>query len=144
MTLAGATSRRDGLIYSERIEGPQNGDPKEDGVPSFAIFNLLQDGILLQGPLINRIEPLMVTLSKFGYSVSVFEARVGSGRLFATGLNLLSGSPEGSYLLDQFVTYTRSHDFAPRKKMAISELKNAMKQTAAADAFETSSREGIA
>ena len=118
---------------------------RKTGCPPSPSLTCCRIGITVsQGPLINRIEPLMVTLSKFGYSVSVFEARVGSGRLFATGLNLLSGSPEGSYLLDQFVTYTRSHDFAPRKKMAISELKNAMKQTAAADAFETSSREGIA
>jgi hypothetical protein len=95
---------------------------------------------LLQGPLINGIEPLMATLSKLGYSVSVFETRVGSGRLFATGLNLLSGSPEGSHLLDQFVAYTRSNDFAPRTSMSVSDLRGAIKQNAAANRLTGSSK----
>ena len=114
--------------------------PAKDGVPSFAMFSLMHDAVLLQGALVNNIEPLMATLSKLGYSVSVFETRVGSGRLFATGLNLLSGSPEGSYLLDQFVAYTRSHDFAPRTSMSVSDLRGAIKQSSAVNRLGSSSK----
>jgi beta-galactosidase len=101
--------------------------PSKDGVPSFAMFGLIHDAVLLQGQLVNRIEPLMVTLSKLGYSLSVFETRIGSGRLFATGLDLLSGGPEASYLLDQFVSYCGSHDFSPRKSMTLSDLRARIK-----------------
>lgn len=104
--------------------------PSKGGVPSFAMFGLIHDAVLLHGQLVNRIDPLIVTRSKLGYSVSVFETRIGSGRLFATGLDLLSGSPEGSYFLDQFVSYRRSHDFSPRKSMTLSDLRAGIKSIA--------------
>jgi hypothetical protein len=71
------------------------------------------------------------------------ETRVGSGRLFATGLNLPFGSPEGSDLLGQFVGYTRSHDFAPRTSMSLSALRGAIKQISAANRLTGSSKARI-
>jgi beta-galactosidase len=106
--------------------------PSKDGMPSLAIFGLLRDAVLLEGQLINHVEPLMVTLSERGYSVSVFETRLGAGRLFATGLNLLSGNPEGSYLLDQFVSYVRSRDFAPKKSISLPDLNETIRRSSAA------------
>jgi hypothetical protein len=41
-------------------------------------------------------------------------ARVGEGKLLATGLNLVSDNPEAVYLLDQFIRYARSEQFAPK------------------------------
>jgi hypothetical protein len=75
----------------------------------------------------------MGTLSKLGYSVRAFEAIVASGRFFTTGLNLLSGSPEGSCLFDPFGIYIGTPDFAPRMKTILAELKAALKQDATSD-----------
>jgi hypothetical protein len=118
--------------------------PGKDGLPSFAIFGLLHDAVLLQGPLVNHIDPLMVTLSKRGYSVSVFETRVGSGRLFATGLNLLSGTPGGTYLLDQFVSYSRTRDFTPRRNITVTDLRAATKRSPAVSRKNNISKRSIA
>jgi Glycosyl hydrolases family 2, sugar binding domain/Glycosyl hydrolases family 2/Glycosyl hydrolases family 2, TIM barrel domain len=91
--------------------------PTEEGMPSFAIFRLIQDAVLLKGDWINHVDPLIVTLSRSGYSLSVFQCRVGSGRLFASGLDLLSGKPEGAYLLDQFIRYIQSDQFQPKNEL---------------------------
>lgn len=98
----------------------------------------MRDAVLLQGPLIDGIERLMVPLSKLGYSASVFQTRGSSGRLFATGLKL-SASPEDSHLLDQFAAYIRSSDFAPHTSMSVSDLRTAIKQNPAADRLTGSS-----
>ncbi len=104
-------------------ESPAFGDfPGEEGMPSFAIFRIFHDAVLLQGGLANHVDPLMVTLSRGGYSMSVFQARLGSGELLATGLDLLSGKPEGSYLLDQFTRYVQSDRFQPQNEIAPDDL----------------------
>lgn len=105
--------------------------PGKGGTPDFAVFNLLKDAAVLRGPLLNRVEPLMVTLSKMAYSASVFEASVDSRRLFATGLNLLSGSTEASWLLAQFFAYTTSRDFAPQRSITFACLREAISQNSA-------------
>jgi beta-galactosidase len=92
--------------------------PTEGGMPSFAIFRIIHDAVLLKGEWVNRVDPLMVTLSRSGYSMSVFQSRVGSGKLFASGLDLLSGKPEGAYLLDQFIRYVQSDQFQPKNQLA--------------------------
>ncbi|MCL5005097.1 MAG: hypothetical protein M1404_01075 [Acidobacteria bacterium] len=92
--------------------------PTEGGVPSFAIFRIIHDAVPLKGDLVNHVDPLMVTLSRNGYSMSVFQCRVGSGKLFASGLDLLSGRPEGAYLLDQFIRYVQSDQFQPQNVLA--------------------------
>ena len=96
--------------------------PAEGGMPSFAIFRILHDTVLLQGRLLNHVDPLMVTLSRGNYSMSVFQTRVGTGKLFATGLDLSSGRPEGPYLLDQFARYVESDRFQPQAEMAPDDL----------------------
>jgi hypothetical protein len=96
--------------------------PTEGGMPSFAIFRIFHDAVLLQGSMLNHVDPLMVTLSRAAYSMSVFQTRVGTGKLFATGLDLSSGRPEGRYLLDQFVRYVESDRFRPQTEMAPDDL----------------------
>lgn len=96
--------------------------PTEGGMPSFAIFRIIHDAVLLKGDLINHVDPLMVTLSRKGYSMNVFQCRVGAGKLFASGLDLLSGKPEGAYLLDQFVRYVQSDQFNPRHELSPNDL----------------------
>jgi len=68
------------------------------------------------------VDPLMVTLSRAAYSMSVFQTRVGTGKLFATGLDLSSGRPEGPYLLDQFARYIESDRFQPPTEISLDDL----------------------
>lgn len=96
--------------------------PTEGGLPSFAIFRIMHDAVLLKGAFVNHVDPLMVTLSRSGYSMSVFQCRVGAGKLFASGLDLLSGRPAGTYLLDQFIRYVQSDQFTPKNELAPNEL----------------------
>jgi hypothetical protein len=96
--------------------------PTEGGMPSFAIFRIIGEAALLKENWVNHVDPLMVTLSRDGYSMSVFQCRVGSGKLFASGLDLLSGKPEGSYLLDQFIKYVQSDQFQPKNLLAPNDL----------------------
>jgi hypothetical protein len=91
--------------------------PSEAGLPSFALFRIFRNTAPLKGDLENHVDPLMLTIGKDGYLASVFQARVGPGRLFATGLDLGSGNPEAEYLLDQFVNYVRSSRFEPHKRL---------------------------
>ena len=48
-----------------------------------------------------------------GFNLHVFQARVGAGKLLASGLNLGTACPEAVYLLDQFIRYARSPAFQP-------------------------------
>jgi hypothetical protein len=97
--------------------------PDEGGMPSFAIFRIFNDAVLLAGGFENHVDPLVITLGKDGYSLSVFQARVGSGRLFASGLDLLSFKPEGAYLLDEFLKYMQSDQFRPEKELSVEDLR---------------------
>jgi hypothetical protein len=97
--------------------------PTVGGLPSFAIFQIFRDATLMKDRLENRVEPLMVTIGKDGYLTSVFQSRVGAGRLFAVGLDLLSDKPEANYLLDQFLKYLYSNRFEPQKQLPLSELR---------------------
>jgi len=63
---------------------------------------------------LRQAEPLMVGLGSEGYLVHVFQARAGSGKLLASGLDLLTSHPEAVCLLDQFIGYARSPDFQSR------------------------------
>jgi hypothetical protein len=103
---------------------PAFGDfPNESGMPSFAIFRIFHDAVLLAGGLENHVDPLVVTMGKDGYLLSVFQSRVGPGRLFASGLDLLSFEPEGTYLLDEFLNYMQSDQFRPEKGLSVDELR---------------------
>jgi hypothetical protein len=55
-----------------------------------------------------------------GFNLYAFQARVGQGKLLATGLNLVNDNPEAAYLLDQFVRYAQSEKFAPQGTFDVS------------------------
>ena len=121
--------------------------PIKNGLVSLAIFRLFHEAARLEGTLANRVDPLMITIGmgdyevppvemppwvgredssarrKIAYLASVFQARAGSGRLLASGLDLLSNKPEASYLLDMFIRYVRSDDFHPQNHISLAELR---------------------
>ena len=59
-------------------------------------------------------EPIMVNQGSYGYFIHIFQAKTGQGKLLATGLRLLGDEPEAVYLLDQFIRYVKSSEFAPK------------------------------
>lgn len=115
-----ASNQRGTAIISSKAFGDF---PIEGGMPSFAIFRIFRDAVLMKNGLENHVDPLMVTVGKDGYSLSVFQTRVGSGRLFATGLDLLSSKPEAGYLLDVFLKYAQSGQFRPEKELSVDDLR---------------------
>ena len=59
-------------------------------------------------------EPLMVGDGLHGYSLYLCQAKVGKGRLLRDcGLDVLTDTPEGGYLLDAMLGYARSDAFMP-------------------------------
>src|SRR5208282_4207925 len=112
------------------------GFPTTGGLPNFALFGLFHEAVELDERLANHVEPLALTLGSgefvipeektppwagqvdvsasrsTNYLMNVFESRVGTGRLFACGFDLLSGKPEADYLLDAFLKYVESPHFA--------------------------------
>ncbi|MEN6536104.1 MAG: sugar-binding domain-containing protein, partial [Bryobacteraceae bacterium] len=97
--------------------------PVEEGMPFFALRRIFRETMLLDSKWQNRVDPLLVTLGKDGYLLSVFQTKVGSGKLLASGLDLLSDKPEARHLLDQFVRYAQSVQFDPQTEMPLAELK---------------------
>ncbi len=93
---------------------PVFGDFPHEGFLSDLWFRLMGRGLGLTNPALHRVEPLMVTRGCAGYLLDVFEANAGKGRLLASGLNLVSDSPEAVYLLDQFIRYVRSPEYQPK------------------------------
>ena len=65
----------------------------------------------------------MVGHGSQGYLAHVFQAKASNGRLFASGLNLLSENPESVYLLHQFIEYVRSPYFNPQGHLPTTQLK---------------------
>jgi len=65
----------------------------------------------------------MIALSRGGYPVSAIQTRLSSGKLFATGIDLLSGKSEGSYLLDQFAQNVQTDRFQPQNEIVPDDLK---------------------
>ena len=58
-----------------------------------------------------------------GYYLYGAEARIDQGRALITfGLDLLSGHPEGTCILDGLIRYARSDAFNPKGKTALSSL----------------------
>lgn len=124
--------------------------PVVAGMPNFTLFRLLHEAVPLTGELENHVDPLSITLGagKFvipalkmppwagqvdvsasqgtSYLVNVFQSRVGTGRLFASGLNLLVDEPEANYLLDTFLKYVESPHFQPKKTIQLAGLKTAI------------------
>ena len=123
------------------------GFPTEGGMPSLALFGLFHEAVLLDDKLTNHVEPLALTLGagpyvvpaektppwsgqddvsasrSASYLMNVFQTRVGTGRLFASGFDVLSGKPEANYMLDAFLKYVGSPHFEPRKTISATDLK---------------------
>jgi beta-galactosidase len=77
-------------------------------------FHLVGHTISATNEALRQVEPLMVGRGSAGYLLHVFQARAGRGKLLASGLNLLGPEPEARFLLDQFIAYARSPEFAPQ------------------------------
>jgi hypothetical protein len=79
------------------------------------------------------LEPLMVGCGSPGYLVHVFQAKSGMGKLFASGLDLLSDKPEAVFLLDEFIKYVRSDSFKPQKELDTGIIRSSRLAEAAGD-----------
>jgi hypothetical protein len=123
------------------------GFPAAGGLPSLALFRLFHEAVELDERLATHIEPLALTLGSgefvipaektppwagqvdvsasrsTNYLLNVFQCRVGAGRLFASGFDVLSGNPEADYLLDAFLKYVESPGFEPKREIAASDLR---------------------
>jgi beta-galactosidase len=78
------------------------------------------------GHHLREVEPIMVGIGRaktyfrdclgypLGFNLHLFQAKVGPGRLLASGLQLRNDLPEAVYLLDQFLRYARSNGFQPK------------------------------
>ncbi len=109
---------------------PAFGDFPHEGYLNELLFRLSGRTVgAAENEALRQVEPLMVTRGAAGYLLDVFQARAGKGKLFASGLNLLSDYPEAAYLLDQFVRYVRSPEFQPQGRL---DLDRAEKELAVA------------
>ncbi|MGH9328612.1 MAG: glycoside hydrolase family 2 protein [Terriglobia bacterium] len=121
--------------------------PTDGGLPNPALFRLFHEAVELNERLANRFEPLALTLGSgpfvipvektppwsgqvdvsasrgTSYLMNVFETRVGSGRLLASGFDVMSGKPEADYMLDTFLKYVGSPQFEPKKTIAVNDLR---------------------
>ena len=89
------------------------GDFPHDGFMGPQMFRLLNSTILMNSSVNQSIEPLMVGKGYNGYLAYVFQAKGLNGKIFASGLNLLSDTPESTCLLNNFIRYIQSDDFKP-------------------------------
>lgn len=96
---------------------PAFGDFPHEGYLDECWFRLAGRTVSLSDATWHGVEPLMVGRGSAGYLLHVFQARVGRGRLLASGLKLLSAEPEAQYLLDQFIRYAHSAQFAPEGRL---------------------------
>jgi len=94
---------------------PALGDFPHDGTLSPLAFRILKQGRPLPFTGVLPDEMLVVGEGGSGYYLYAGEARVDAGRVLMTfGLDLLSGTPEGTCLLDGMVRYVRSDAFNPK------------------------------
>ena len=94
---------------------PALGDFPHEGYLSPLLFRILKLGKKL--PLAGMLpdEMLVVGEGRDDYFLYAGEARSGNGRVLMTfGLDLLSGTPEGTCLLDGMIRYARSDAFKPK------------------------------
>lgn len=105
-----------------------------DGFPNLQFYSLFEDGseFRLEGPegssanIQPIIEGLRITRARRSNQIShftvLFEAKVGSGKLLLSTLNirrnLNEDHPEAVYLLDRFLRYVSSKAFDPHCVMA--------------------------
>jgi len=98
---------------------PVYGNFPHDGLMSPLWFRIVKRPELLQPDNgFCGAEPLMVGEGIHGYSLYLCQARVGESRLIRScGLDMLTDTPEGNYLLDSMLAYAQSEDFAPQASL---------------------------
>ena len=89
------------------------GDFPHDGFMGPQMFRLINSTILMSNPENQSLEPLMLGKGNDGYLAYVFQAKALNGKIFASGLNLFSGTPDAACLLNNFIRYIQSDDFKP-------------------------------
>ena len=92
---------------------PAFGDFPHDGYLNELLFRILGQTVSANYEVMHKVDPLMVNYGTDDYLIHVFQAKVGKGKLLASGLKLLSTEPEAVYLLDNFIRYARSPEFQP-------------------------------
>ena len=94
---------------------PALGDFPHEGCLSPLAFRILKRGKTLPFAGMQPEEMMVVGEGLSGYFLYAGEARVGAGRALLTfGLDVLSGTPEGTCLLDGLIRYARSDAFNPK------------------------------
>lgn len=94
---------------------PAWGDFPHDGALSPLAFRILKQGLALPLAGMRADEMMAVGEGLNGYFLYAGAARIGAGRALLTfGLDLLSGTPEGTCLLDGMIRYARSDAFDPQ------------------------------
>ena len=94
---------------------PALGDLPHEGYLSPLAFRILKQGRPLPFAGMRPEEMMVVGEGRDGYFLYAGEACSGQGRVLATfGLDLLSGTPEGTCLLDGMIRYARSDAFHPK------------------------------
>lgn len=98
---------------------PALGDFPHDGYLSPLAFRILKTGRKLPAlPGLRTDEMFVVGEGLDSYYLYAGEARIGRSRVLLTfGLDLLSGYPEGTCLLDGLIRYARSDAFDPQGQM---------------------------
>ncbi len=94
---------------------PALGDFPHEGYLSPLGFRILKRGKTLPFAGLRTEEMMVVGEGLSGYFLYAGEARTGAGRALLTfGLDVLSGTPEGTCLLDGLIRYARSDAFNPK------------------------------
>ncbi len=114
---------------------PAWGDFPHEGHLDGGMFRLVELAEKLDpGHKFRAVEPLMVGIGRakgyswgtagypLGFNLYVFQAKVGPGKLLASGLRLKQDAPEAVGLLDQFIRYARSEEFQPKGAFDAAEL----------------------
>jgi hypothetical protein len=98
-----------------------------------------------EGHAFRHVEPLVVGVGRhsgyafgilgypLGFNLYAFQAKVGQGKLLASGFHLTSENPESVYLLDQFVRYAHSPDFQPKGSFDLEALRQQPRSVPALD-----------
>jgi len=94
---------------------PALGDFPHDGTLSPLSFRILKQGKALPFAGLLPDDMLVVGEGGSGYFLYAGGVRSDKGRVLMTfGLDLLSGTPEGTCLLDGLIRHVRSDDFNPK------------------------------
>lgn len=100
---------------------PALGDFPHDGTLSPLSFRILKQGWPLPFAGLLPDEMIVVGEGGKGYFLYAAETRIEAGRVLMTfGLDVLSGTPEGTCLLDGMIRYARSDAFNPKGTVKIS------------------------